>query len=121
MTEVYSIIGLDRSGKIVTSYGKLYENQKEIALEVARLQIKEYEEVLDSINAESFEDDAEEEREEASKALDDFFFDSKFGMKLYSLDHETKYHVPKTFQILTLHKTDEERDSPTNGGVNGEC
>lgn len=101
-TELYSIIGLDQDGKIVSSYGKLYKNKKEIALEVARLQLKEYDKVLDSINAEVYEEDAVEEREQANKALNDFFFDSKFGMKIYSLDHNTKYYVPRTFQILTL-------------------
>lgn len=108
MTEVYSIIGLDVEGKVVTSYGKLYTDKKEISLELAKLQIKEYKQVLDSIDAEIFEDDATEEREEADEALKGFFFDAGFGMKLYSLDHETKYYQPKTFQILTLHLMDDE-------------
>lgn len=45
--------------------------------------------------------------ETSQQALNDFFFDSQFGMKLYSLDHETKYYVPKTFKILTLNLPEE--------------
>ncbi len=109
--DVYSIIGLDNQGKIVTSYGKLYNDKKEIALKVAELQIKEYKQVLDSIDAETFVDDAEEERKEADEALNNFFFDCKFGMKLYSLNHETKYYTPKTFQILTLNVPKKEENN----------
>ena len=49
MSEVYSIIGLDNQGKIISSYGKLYTDKKEIALEVGKLQVKEYEQVLERI------------------------------------------------------------------------
>jgi len=111
MSEVYSIIGLDNQGKIVLSYGKLYTNKKEIALEISKLQIQEYEQVSDSINAEIFEDNATDERKEADEALNDFFFDSKFGMKLYSIDHKNKYYPPKTFQILTFNLPKKELDS----------
>lgn len=114
MSEAYSIIGLDNQGKLVTTYGKLYTDKKEITLELAKLQIKEYEQVLESIDAETFMDDAGEERKEADEALDGFFFDSKFGMKLYSLDHETKYYTPKTFQIITLNLTEKEKGSEGN-------
>ena len=104
-TKVYSIIGLDNQGKIITSYGTLYTDKKETALKIAELQIKEHKQVLESIDAETFVDDTEEERKEVDEALNDFFFDYQFGMKLYLLDHETKYYTPKTFQILTHNLT----------------
>jgi len=110
VNEVYSIIGLDNQGKLVKTYGKLYTDKKEITLEVAKLQLKEYKKVLESIDAETFEVDADEERKEADEALNNFFFDSKFGMKLYSLDHTTKYYTQKTFQIITLNLTDKEKE-----------
>jgi len=96
----YSIIGLDNSGKIVSHYGKLYDTKEEVTLRIAELQIKEYERLQDSINEEAYVEDAKEERDEANEALEQFFFDCKFGTKMYGLDYEPKYHVPMKFQIL---------------------
>ena len=101
-TTLYSIIGLDSNGKVVSSYGKLYKDKRELALFLADLQIKEYDKLKDSIDAESYVDDAKEERDEADKALEQFFFDSKFGMKLCGVNYEPKYHIPLTFQIMEL-------------------
>ena len=67
--------------------------------------------MLGSIDAETLVDDAIEERKEANEALNDFFFDCQFGMKLYSLDNETKYYTPKTFQILIHNLTKQTGDT----------
>lgn len=99
--ELYSIVALEGE-KLVSSYGKLYSDKREVALQVVKLLIKEHETLLDSIDREQLMEDAVEDRELADKAMEDFFFDSGFGTKLYMSGDESKYYIPKRFQILTL-------------------
>ncbi len=112
--EVAVVLGFNQYGMLSDPTIRLYLDEKKAYITLAKLQVREYQMMRDSIDEEAVLN-IDEGRKNARKALNDFSFYSKAELKQVSTNNPPEFYVPRTYRTLTFMLTEEDVERIAKG------